>query len=65
MIPPAKCSIPGTIHADPCLGSPPMSYQTLPRDQGVRAAIGERDGPIADYSQAPPDQQPDPKNVIR
>lgn len=42
-----------------------MSYQTLARDQGVRAAIGERDGPFADYSQAPPDQQPDPKNVIR
>jgi len=37
----------------------------LARDRGVRAAIGERDGPFADYSQAPPDQQPDPKNVIR
>ncbi len=37
----------------------------LARDRGVRAAIGERDGPFADYSQAPPDQQPDPKNLIR
>jgi enoyl-CoA hydratase len=37
----------------------------LARDQGVRAAISERDGPFADYSQAPPDQQPDPRNVIR
>ena len=37
----------------------------LARDRGVRAAIAERDGPFADYNQAPPDQQPDPRNVIR
>jgi enoyl-CoA hydratase len=36
----------------------------LARDRGVRAAIAERDGSFADYSQAPPDQQPDPRNVI-
>jgi enoyl-CoA hydratase len=37
----------------------------LARDRGVRAAISERGGPFQDYSQAPPEQQPDPKNVIR
>jgi enoyl-CoA hydratase len=31
---------------------------------GVRAAIRERDGPWGDYSQAPKDQQPDPRHVI-
>jgi enoyl-CoA hydratase len=31
---------------------------------GVRAAIAERDGPFGDYSQAPKDEQPDPRNVI-
>jgi len=31
---------------------------------GVRAAIKERDGPFGDYSQAPKDEQPDPRNVI-
>jgi enoyl-CoA hydratase len=37
----------------------------LARDQGVRAAVARRDGPFGDYSQAPPDQQPDPRNVVR
>ena len=31
---------------------------------GVRAAIEDRDGPFGDYSQAPPDRRPDPRNVI-
>jgi enoyl-CoA hydratase len=31
---------------------------------GVRAAITERDGPFGDYSQAPPELQPNPDNVI-
>jgi enoyl-CoA hydratase len=31
---------------------------------GVGAAIGPRDGPFGDYSQAPPEEQPDPRNVI-
>lgn len=31
---------------------------------GVRAVITERDGPFGDYSQAPADQQPDPRHVI-
>jgi enoyl-CoA hydratase len=32
---------------------------------GVRAAVAERDGPFADYSQAPEDERPNPKHVIR
>jgi enoyl-CoA hydratase len=31
---------------------------------GVRAAVEERDGPFGDYSQAPPERRPDPRNVI-
>lgn len=31
---------------------------------GVGAVVAERDGPFGDYSQAPPDQQPDPTHVI-
>ncbi len=33
-------------------------------EQGVRAAISDRDEPFGDYSQAPADEQPDPGNVI-
>ncbi len=33
-------------------------------DAGVGAVLAERDGPWGDYSHAPPDQQPDPANVI-
>ena len=29
------------------------------------AAVARRDAPFADYSQAPPGEQPDPRNVIR
>jgi enoyl-CoA hydratase len=32
--------------------------------EGVRAAVAERDGPFADYGQAPPELRPDPENVI-
>jgi hypothetical protein len=32
--------------------------------RGVAAAIAERDAPFSDYSQAPPDEQPDPSHVI-
>jgi enoyl-CoA hydratase len=32
---------------------------------GVGAAVARRDGPFADYSQAPPESQPDPEHVIR
>ena len=37
----------------------------LARAQGVKAAVERRDGPFGDYSQAPKDQQPDPRNVTR
>ena len=33
-------------------------------EDGVPAVVAERDGPFGDYSQAPPDQKPDPANVI-
>jgi enoyl-CoA hydratase len=33
-------------------------------NEGVRSAIERRDGPWGDYSQAPPERQPDPSNVI-
>jgi enoyl-CoA hydratase len=33
-------------------------------DDGVRAAIEQRDGPFGDYSQAPEGRRPDPGNVI-
>lgn len=32
--------------------------------EGVRAVIEERDGPFGDYSQAPPEEQPDPSHII-
>jgi enoyl-CoA hydratase len=32
--------------------------------EGVRAVITDRDAPFGDYSQAPPDRQPNPDNVI-
>jgi enoyl-CoA hydratase len=32
--------------------------------EGVSAAIAQRDAPFGDYSQAPPAGKPDPKNVI-
>ncbi len=31
---------------------------------GGGAVVADRDGPFADYSQAPPDEQPDPSHVI-
>lgn len=31
---------------------------------GVGAVVEDRDGPFGDYSQAPPDEQPDPSHVI-
>ena len=31
---------------------------------GVRSAIADRDGPFGDYSQGPPENRPDPGNVI-
>ena len=39
-------------------------FITLAGEDGVGAAVAERDGPFGDYSQAPPDEQPDPSHVI-
>ncbi len=36
----------------------------LAEREGVHGAVAERDAPFHDYSQAPPDEQPDPANVI-
>ena len=36
----------------------------LAQSEGVGAVVAERDGPFGDYSQAPPGEQPDPRNVI-
>jgi enoyl-CoA hydratase len=36
----------------------------LAENEGVGAVVTERDGPFGDYSQAPSDEQPDPRNVI-
>jgi enoyl-CoA hydratase len=33
-------------------------------EEGVPAAVAERDGPFGDYSQAPPGYKPDPSHVI-
>ncbi len=37
----------------------------LASSEGVGAATAERDGPFGDYSQAGPEDRPDPENVIR
>jgi enoyl-CoA hydratase len=36
----------------------------LAEREGVGSAVARRDGPFGDYSQAPPDEQPNPENVI-
>ncbi|MFI4991013.1 MAG: crotonase/enoyl-CoA hydratase family protein [Solirubrobacterales bacterium] len=36
----------------------------LAEREGVSGAVVQRDGPFGDYSQAPPEQQPNPANVI-
>jgi enoyl-CoA hydratase len=36
----------------------------LAEREGVGSAVAERDGAFGDYSQAPPGEQPDPRNVI-
>ena len=36
----------------------------LAEREGVPAAVAERDGPFGDYSQATPEEKPDPNNVI-
>jgi enoyl-CoA hydratase len=34
------------------------------QDEGVGAVIADRDGPFGDYSQAPPEEQPNPTHII-
>jgi enoyl-CoA hydratase len=36
----------------------------LAAEQGIPAAVAKRDGPFGDYSQAPAEEKPDPRNVI-
>jgi enoyl-CoA hydratase len=40
------------------------SFIELAEREGVGAAVAERDGAFGDYSQAPPAERPDPRNVI-
>src|SRR4051794_34802622 len=39
-------------------------FVEVARDEGVGSAVRGRDGLHGDYSQAPPDQRPDPSNII-
>jgi len=41
-----------------------LRFIGLAAREGVGAVIAERDGPFADYSQGPPEEQPDPAHVI-
>ena len=40
------------------------SFIELASSEGVGAAVARRDGPFGDYSQAPAEEQPNPRNVI-
>jgi len=42
-----------------------LRFVEIAGTQGVAAAVAERDGPFGDYSQAPPEAQPNRGNVIR
>lgn len=41
-----------------------LRWIELAEKRGVAAAVAERDRPFGDYSQAPRDQKPNPKNII-
>jgi enoyl-CoA hydratase len=41
-----------------------LEFVRVAENEGVQAAVARRDGPFGDYSQAPPDERPDPSNVI-
>jgi enoyl-CoA hydratase len=41
-----------------------IDFIRLAESKGVRAAIEARDGPFADYSQAPENERPNPNNII-
>ena len=51
---------------DGLMRNTPEAHQfiELAESEGVNAAVARRDGPFADYSQAPADGKPDPSNVI-
>ena len=40
------------------------AFIELAEREGVGAAVAKRDGPFGDYSQAPPEEQPNPANII-
>jgi len=42
-----------------------LQFVEVAGTQGVAAAVAQRDGPFGDYSQAPPEGQPNRGNVIR
>jgi enoyl-CoA hydratase len=41
-----------------------VEFIALAEREGVRAAVEQRDGATGDYSQAPRELRPDPRNVI-
>jgi enoyl-CoA hydratase len=41
-----------------------VRFIELAEREGVHRAVERRDGTFGDYSQGPPDEQPDPTNVI-
>ena len=41
-----------------------LRFIEIAANEGVASAIEERDGPFRDYSQAPAERKPDPRNVI-
>ncbi len=41
-----------------------LAFIATAENEGVRAAVEQRDGPWGDYSQAPPERRPDPAHVI-
>jgi enoyl-CoA hydratase len=41
-----------------------LDFIETAKAEGVSAVAARRDGPFGDYSQAPPEQRPDPANVI-
>ena len=42
-----------------------LRFIEVAASEGVSSAVGERDAPFHDYSQAPAEKQPDPRNVIK
>ncbi len=41
-----------------------LEFIRIAQERGVGAAVAQRDGPFADYSQAPKSAKPDPRHVI-